>query len=101
MPVNTKLRCAGESHVGMVRQNNEDRVHLDPDRGIFLVIDGIGGQAAGEKAAEIAINLVRARLERQTGTAEERIREAILRAVDSGGRERPGHHRPCRRFALI
>ena len=77
MPVKTKLRCAGESHVGMVRQNNEDRVYLDPDRGIFLVIDGIGGQAAGEKAADIAINLVRARLERQTGTAEDRIREAI------------------------
>jgi len=77
MPVRTKLRCAGESHVGVVRQNNEDRVHLDPDRGIFLVIDGIGGQAAGEKAADIAITRVRARLERQTGTAEERIREAI------------------------
>ena len=53
MPIKTRLRSAGESHVGMVRQNNEDRVHLDPDRGIFLVIDGIGGQAAGEKAAEI------------------------------------------------
>jgi serine/threonine protein phosphatase PrpC len=77
MPIKTRLRCAGESHVGMVRQNNEDRVHLDPDRGIFLVVDGIGGQAAGEKAADIAINRVRARLERQTGTAEERIREAI------------------------
>jgi serine/threonine protein phosphatase PrpC len=77
MPVKTNLRCAGESHVGLVRQNNEDRVYLDPDRGIFLVIDGIGGQAAGEKAADIAINLVRARLERQIGTAEERIREAI------------------------
>jgi PPM family protein phosphatase len=77
MPVKTNLRCAGESHVGMVRQNNEDRVYLDPDRGIFLVIDGIGGQAAGEKAADIAFNRVRARLERQTGTAEERIREAI------------------------
>jgi serine/threonine protein phosphatase PrpC len=77
MPVKATLRAAGESHVGVVRQNNEDRVHLDPDRGIFLVIDGIGGQAAGEKAADIAINLVRARLERQTGTAEERIREAI------------------------
>ena len=77
MPVRAKLRCAGESHVGMVRQNNEDRVYLDPDRGIFLVIDGIGGQAAGEKAADIAIHRVRARLERQTGTAEERIREAI------------------------
>ena len=77
MPVKTNLRSAGESHVGMVRQNNEDRVYLDPDRGIFLVIDGIGGQAAGETAADIAINRVRARLERQTGTAEDRIREAI------------------------
>jgi len=77
MPVKTNLRCAGESHVGMVRQNNEDRVHLDPDRGIFLVIDGIGGQAAGEKAADIAITRVRARLERQTGAVEDRIREAI------------------------
>ncbi len=73
----TKLRCAGDSHVGMVRQNNEDRLHLDPGRGIFMVIDGIGGQAAGEKAAEIALSSVRARLERQTGTAADRIREAI------------------------
>ena len=75
MPVKTHLRSAGESHVGMVRQNNEDRLFVDADRGIFLVVDGIGGQAAGEKAAEVAINLVRARLERQTGTAEDRIRE--------------------------
>jgi serine/threonine protein phosphatase PrpC len=61
----------------MVRQNNEDRVYLDPDRGIFLVVDGIGGQNAGEQAADLALNLVRARLERQTGTAEDRIREGI------------------------
>jgi serine/threonine protein phosphatase PrpC len=60
-----------------VRQNNEDALHLDPDRGIFLVVDGIGGQAAGEKAAEIAVSRIRARLERQTGTTEQRIREAI------------------------
>ena len=50
------------------------------ERGIFLVVDGIGGQAAGEKAAEIAVERVRARLERQTGTAEQRIREAIAMA---------------------
>jgi serine/threonine protein phosphatase PrpC len=61
----------------MVRQNNEDRFHFDPDRGIFLVVDGIGGQAAGEQAADTAVNRVRARLERQTGTPEQRIREAI------------------------
>lgn len=77
MPVKANLRCAGESHVGMVRQNNEDRVYCDPDRGIFMVIDGIGGQAAGERAADTALSRIKARLERQTGTAEDRIREAI------------------------
>jgi serine/threonine protein phosphatase PrpC len=78
--VRTKLKCAAVSDPGRVRRNNEDAYHLDADRGIFLVVDGIGGQAAGEKAAEIAVDRVRARLERQTGTAEQRVREAITMA---------------------
>lgn len=78
--VKTKFRCAGASHPGKVRSNNEDALYFDADRGIFLVVDGIGGQAAGEKAAEIAVARIRARLERQTGTAEDRIREAITMA---------------------
>jgi len=73
----TKLRCAGDSHPGLVRSNNEDRFHVDPDRGIFFVIDGIGGHAAGEKAADVALSMVRSRLERETGSAGDRIREAI------------------------
>ena len=73
----TKLRCAGGTHPGLVRSNNEDRYYCDPGRGILLVVDGIGGHAAGEKAADIAVNMVRTRLERETGTASERIREAI------------------------
>ena len=77
MPVKTNLRSAGASHVGMLRQNNEDRVYCDADRGIFMVVDGIGGQAAGEMAADEAISRIRARLERQIGTAEDRIREGI------------------------
>ncbi|HUP02908.1 MAG TPA: protein phosphatase 2C domain-containing protein [Bryobacteraceae bacterium] len=75
--VRTNLKYAAASDPGMVRRNNEDAYYADPDRGIFLVVDGIGGQAAGEKAAEIAVQRVRARLERQTGTVEQRIREAI------------------------
>jgi PPM family protein phosphatase len=78
--VKAKLRSAGASDPGRVRRNNEDALHLDPDRGIFLVVDGIGGQAAGEKAAEIAVSRIRGRLERQTGTTEQRIREAIAMA---------------------
>ena len=53
---------------------------MDQERGIFLVVDGIGGHAAGEHAAAIAVERVRARLERQTGTAEQRVREAITMA---------------------
>jgi serine/threonine protein phosphatase PrpC len=73
----TSVRYAGASDPGRVRRNNEDAWYADADRGIFLVVDGIGGQNAGEKAAEIAIERVRARLERQTGAVEQRIREAI------------------------
>ncbi len=75
--VKTALKCAAASDLGVVRSNNEDGFWCDPDRGIFLVVDGIGGQAAGEKAAEIALARIRARVERQTGTAEQRVREAI------------------------
>ncbi len=71
------LKCAGSSDPGRVRHNNEDAWYIDVERGIFLVVDGIGGQAAGEKAAEIAVDRIRARLERQTGTVEQRVREAI------------------------
>jgi serine/threonine protein phosphatase PrpC len=78
--VKTTVRCAGASDPGKVRRNNEDAFHVDVDRGIFLVVDGIGGQAAGEKAAAIAVERVRTRLERQTGTTEQRIREAITMA---------------------
>lgn len=77
MGTTTTFRCAGETHPGLLRTNNEDRFHLDVERGIFLVIDGIGGQAAGEQAAEIALDRMRARLERQTGSLSDRIREAI------------------------
>ena len=71
------IRCAGATHRGMIRDHNEDRLHVDPERGILIVVDGIGGQAAGETAAETAITFLRSRLERQTGRVEERVREAI------------------------
>jgi serine/threonine protein phosphatase PrpC len=80
MQVKTRIRHAGASDPGRARSNNEDAFYADPDRGIFLVVDGIGGHAAGEHAAAIAVERVRARLERQTGTAEQRVREAITMA---------------------
>jgi len=80
MPDATRFTAFAASHPGLQRENNEDRCYGDPESGIFFVIDGVGGQAAGDRAAEIAQTLLRARLERETGTVAERIKEAITLA---------------------
>jgi serine/threonine protein phosphatase PrpC len=80
------------SDQGFVRPNNEDRVYCDDTRGFFLVVDGVGGYEAGEHAAEIAVERIRNRLERQTGSVEQRIREAITlanNAVFDAAQNRP------------
>src|ERR1051325_7448484 len=90
--VRTKLKCAAVSAPGLVRRNNEDAFYIDADRGIFLVVDGIGGQAAGEKAAEIAGERARARRKRQTGATEQRIRKPIAVAnneISRAARQNP------------
>jgi len=71
------FRAAGATDVGRQREMNEDRFHVDADRGIFIVVDGIGGQAAGDTAADIAVSAMRDRLARQTGPVSDRLREAI------------------------
>jgi parallel beta-helix repeat protein len=76
----TAVRTAGGTDAGRVRENNEDRFHVDAERGIYVVVDGVGGQAGGETAAETALLQLRSRLERASGSAEERLREAITLA---------------------
>ena len=44
-------RAGASSHTGYFRENNEDRVYLDPDYPFALVLDGMGGLAAGEIAS--------------------------------------------------
>jgi serine/threonine protein phosphatase PrpC len=44
--------------VGSVRKNNEDNFGYDTRCGIFLVCDGMGGHAAGERASKIAVETI-------------------------------------------
>ena len=78
--VNPYWSAWGDTHTGRQRDNNEDRIHYDAERGIFVVVDGMGGEAAGEEAAQHALDCIRKRLEQKTGTPARRIREAITAA---------------------
>jgi len=60
------LIAAGLTDPGRQRNVNEDRFYCDPARGLFFVIDGVGGQAAGGKAADVALSMLRKRLEKET-----------------------------------
>ena len=52
------IQAAAKTDVGLVRTNNEDNFGYDIRNGIFVVCDGMGGQAAGELASKIAVETV-------------------------------------------
>jgi protein phosphatase len=49
----------GISDPGCVRSDNEDRILMDADLGVFVVADGMGGYRHGELAAELAISTLK------------------------------------------
>src|SRR5690242_8525578 len=66
--------------IGRMRERNEDRYWIDSERGIFLVVDGVGGQAGGELAAETAVEAIREALSESLLEPAETIRNAIAYA---------------------
>ena len=47
--------AAGATHPGRVRARNEDAFGIEEDLGLSMVADGLGGHAAGDVAARMAI----------------------------------------------
>jgi serine/threonine protein phosphatase PrpC len=80
MGVTARWRSAVATDPGLVRQTNEDRCLTDDEHGVFLVVDGIGGHAGGEIAAELAVDTIRMALSNTRGNAARRVRSAIVEA---------------------
>src|SRR5262252_7142567 len=68
---------AAGSHPGRGREKNEDRFELDPQAAFMLVVDGVGGNAAGEVAAGLAADVIRRRMRIIDAPADDRVRDAI------------------------
>lgn len=50
-----RFDCATGTHEGRVRTRNEDALLCDPDHGLWVVADGMGGEAAGDHASATVI----------------------------------------------
>lgn len=78
------LNWGAVSITGNYRENNEDRCHVDPQARFFLVADGMGGQCAGEKASELAVELISERLNQSIDFESDdaaRVGDALDKAI--------------------
>jgi PPM family protein phosphatase len=51
-----KVRAAGNSNIGLKRRINEDSYLINPDIGLYVIADGMGGHKAGEIASRIVVD---------------------------------------------
>lgn len=87
--MNLTWEAAGATHVGLLRAGNEDSLRVDPEHGVFLVADGMGGHAAGEIASDLAAVVVAAgaaaavEAGARGGELLDRLRDATLAAREA------------------
>ena len=67
-----KLASSGKTDIGTVRNLNEDSIGMDPENGVFVAADGMGGHSAGEVASKLLVDTVMEYLRAafKNGTAE-------------------------------
>lgn len=85
-----RARWGSKSITGNFRENNEDRCLVHPQGKYFFVADGMGGQMAGEKASEMAVDMVPRLLEKSLDferAAPPQITKAIDDAVAAANAE--------------
>jgi len=76
------LEATAMTDKGCVRSNNEDYCRIDPDLGLFVLADGMGGAKAGEHASRLAVDTVAETVQE----ANRRDSQVLLTAVEAANR---------------
>jgi len=79
----SKMRAVGVTDTGRVREHNEDTIQFDPEIGLYVLADGMGGYNAGEVASGSAVK-----------TIVNLVREALAREALAGPDRESGLNRP-------
>jgi len=84
------IRQSSLTHPGKRRDQNEDALRSDADRGLFVVADGVGGRAAGEVASRLVIetfeqnaDMLAEAVKRYADQPEWYTRNQVLEALDN------------------
>ncbi len=97
MNLKSVLNITGRSDPGRVRSHNEDFIGNDPEIGLVILADGMGGYKGGEIASEMAVNTVLedlkyvipllppGEMDEQTGYSQESLaaRQSIIKANEA------------------
>lgn len=62
MNVSNAINVERQTHIGLLREHNEDAIASDLSIGLLLLADGMGGYKAGEVASEVAVLMIAAEL---------------------------------------
>lgn len=73
--------------IGKVREINQDSFAVDLDQGLFIVADGMGGHAAGEKASQTAVQIIQERLDTTASPGNGALLDMLQTAIQDANRE--------------
>src|SRR5205085_11605157 len=77
------LEAVALTDKGCVRTNNEDYCLVQPDLGLYILADGMGGAKAGERASRLAVDTV----SETVTTAGRRDPQILLSAVEEANKK--------------
>lgn len=96
MRIKPSVRAVARSHIGEVRQTNEDRVLNCTEHRLWAIADGMGGHSMGDVAADIVVNSLSAMAFENRQISKASIDEALnlanarVLALDGQSKNRSG-----------